>query len=167
MKKALNGEHIKSSDYRPDTREYSEFYSKYSEFLTQFKSGLNTAFTSPSGRIQEAFILTKLKIIDNKAAEFDKARKSLEELINKAEGIKDEVDKKAFLRNVNDAYIEWGNYVKRLTALQSIFYELLSETNWTDRTPRSQGLNEEDKFTKSNFKRFTPMDSYEVDKLKE
>ena len=80
--------------------------------------------------------------------------------------IKDDTNKKVFLTHVNDNYILWGNYVKKLTALQSVFYDLLAETNWTERTPRSQGLNEEDEFTKSKFNRFTPMDKSEVDKLK-
>ena len=166
LTRVLNGESVRVSEYHPHKKEYSKYHDKYSEYFEQFKNGLRTAYTSPSGRIQEAFILTKLKIIDNTAADFDKIRKELEGLINKADGIKDDTNKKVFLTHVNDNYILWGNYVKKLTALQSVFYDLLAETNWTERTPRSQGLNEEDEFTKSKFNRFTPMDKSEVDKLK-
>ena len=167
--KALNGEDIKGSKdfYEEEGTEYSEYYSKYSKYFEQFKSGLRTSHFSPSGRIQEAFILTKLKIIDNKAAELDKIRKNLEDFINKADNIKDEANKKVFLSKVNAVYTNWSDDIKRLTALQSVFYELLAKTSTYDRNPRSEGLNEEDKFTKSDFKYFTPMDSYEASKQKE
>ena len=151
--------------FSPYASKFSEKRDKYSEYFEDFKRSLQTAYTNPDGRIQEAFILTKLKIIDNYAAELNKVKLSLESYTKKAETIKDEKTKQIFLANTQMVFKLWCRYIESLTALQSVFYELLSATDWTDRNPRSQGLNEEDKFTKSKFEYFTPMSSYDIEKL--